>query len=238
VEVHRSAAQVRARSRAPLAAWVPAGIFVVALLLAGAAFYAGFVVSGSAGETAGLAHGAVAMVVLVLAVWVLILSRLIVVASPNELAVLSGRPHRNPDGTTSGFRIVRGGRALRIPLVERLDTLDLGNHPITLEIRRCHAKGGALVTVEAVANVKIAGELPGAARAIERFLGRNREDVAQVARQTLEGALRGVVAELTVDELRDNLLHAADRAQQEVDHDFSRPSLENDTLRITKVEAG
>jgi flotillin len=101
---------------------------------------------------------------------------LLLIAAPNELLVLSGRRHRLADGRIVGYRIVRGGRALRLPFLERADWLELTNQVILIEIPDCHAKDGSHVAIEAVAHVKIAGELPIAANAVERFLGRSRAD--------------------------------------------------------------
>src|ERR1039457_3674804 len=50
-------------------------------------------------------------------------------AGPNEVLVVSGRPHRytDPDGTvqTRGFRIRKGGGTFVIPVIEKVDRLSL-----------------------------------------------------------------------------------------------------------------
>ena len=47
--------------------------------------------------------------------------------SPNAVAVLSGRKRKLPDGRTVGYRMVRGGAALRIPLLEKVEAFDPGH---------------------------------------------------------------------------------------------------------------
>ena len=36
-----------------------------------------------------------------------------VICQPNEIVILSGRKRRQPDGTTVGYRIIRGGRGFK-----------------------------------------------------------------------------------------------------------------------------
>ena len=73
--------------------------------------------------------------------------------------------------STVGFRIVRGGAALRVPVLEQVAYLSLNIISIPLRIQRAYTKEGVAVTVEAVANVKIAGDDVSLRGASERFLG-------------------------------------------------------------------
>src|SRR6185295_20299773 len=77
--------------------------------------------------------------------------------SPNAVAVLSGRKRKLADGRVVGYRMVRGGAALRIPLLEKVEYLELNVMTIPLEIRRAYTLNGVPVGVKAVANVKIKG---------------------------------------------------------------------------------
>lgn len=71
--------------------------------------------------------------------------------------------------------------------------------------------------------------------AIERFLDRNRSEIARVARETLEGNLRGVVATLTPEEVNEDRLRFAERIAEDVSHDLSKLGLRLDTLKIQSV---
>jgi flotillin len=210
---------------------VSTGLGALGLILAVVLFLAGVSMGGRAAMLLGMAAG----LVLSLAWAALIVARCLVVVAPNQLAVLSGRRHQLADGTVIGFRLLRGGRVLRIPILEQVDFMDLSNRSLTIEVRGCYAKRGERVNVECVANVKVAGEMPLAQNAVERFLGHD-ESVALVARETIEGALRGVVAEFEVDELRQNPDKAAESLTEEAEHDLSRLGLILDTLRIRGVE--
>jgi flotillin len=54
-----------------------------------------------------------------------LVSRNYIKVPPNEAAAFSGRKRKLPDGRTVGYRLVRGGAALRIPLLEKVDYLSL-----------------------------------------------------------------------------------------------------------------
>ncbi|MBK5292515.1 MAG: hypothetical protein JJE04_12670 [Acidobacteriia bacterium] len=58
--------------------------------------------------------------------------------SPNVVAVLSGRKRKLSDGRVVGYRMVRGGAALRIPLLEKVEYLSLNVFTIPLEIKRAY----------------------------------------------------------------------------------------------------
>lgn len=79
---------------------------------------------------------------------------------PSQVAIFYGRKQTLIDekGVRSkvGFRVVRGGAALRLPVLEQVAYLSLNIISIPLKIHRAYTKEGVPVTVEAVANVKIA----------------------------------------------------------------------------------
>jgi len=62
--------------------------------------------------------------------------------------------------------------------------------------------------------------------------------VADVARQTLEGAVRGVVAELAVQELRGEPRRVADRMLEEAEHDLQKLGLLVDTPKVRRIDLG
>src|SRR6185436_19564972 len=98
-----------------------------------------------------------------------------------------------------------------------------------------YSKGGVPLTVQGVANVKIAGHELVLNHAIERFLGKNRLEVMSIAKATLEGSLRGVLATLTPEQVNEDKILFADRLVQEVEHDMTCLGLVVDTLKIQNV---
>ena len=163
------------------------------------------------------------------------LKNLLFVATPNQVLVLAGSSHRGPDGKRIGYRAIRGGRAVRMPLIETVHWMDLSNIPVEIEVRHAFSKGGIPLNVQGVAHVKLPGENPRLSNAVERFLGRTRAEIAQVARETLEGNVRGVLAQLTPEQVNEDKVAFANTLLEEADHDFVRIGLVLDTLKIQNV---
>jgi flotillin len=159
----------------------------------------------------------------------------LIIGRPNELLVFSGRQRTLEDGSQVGFRIIRGGRSVRIPILEQVDRMDLTTMPIDIKIRGAYSKGNIPVNVDAVANAKITTDSTTLKHAIERFLGIKRTEIRRVAKETLEGTLRGVIAQLTPEELNHERQKLSDILKSEVDDDFSKLGLMVDTFRIQQV---
>ena len=85
---------------------------------------------------------------------------------------------------------------MRIPLLERVDRMSLLSIPIDLKVANAYSKGGIPLRVHAIANVKVSSDPRVVGNAIERFLGRDPAEIARVAKESLEGHLRGVLANL------------------------------------------
>jgi flotillin len=163
-----------------------------------------------------------------------ILRRLLYVSAPNEALIFSGRT-RHHGNREVGFRVVRGGRALRTPLFEVVDSVDLTNIAIDIQVKGAYSKGGIPLTVHGVANIKLPGEEPLLHNAIERFLGRTRQEIMRVAKETLEGNLRGVLAQLTPEEVNQDKARFAHILLEEAEHDLHRMGLVLDTLKIQNI---
>lgn len=163
-----------------------------------------------------------------------IVQRLIHICQPNEVLVFSGA-RRREGARELGYRLVQGGRGIRIPLLETVDRLDLTNMIIDVRVEGAYSKGGIPLNVTAVANVKIASTEPVIGNAIERFLGKRRKVVEAVAKETLEGNLRGVLATLTPEEVNHDRVKFAQSLLHEADMDLKRLGLVLDTLKIQNV---
>lgn len=178
--------------------------------------------------------GAVLVALIVLAI---IVSRIIYICPPNEVLIFSGGHRRMPgaEDRVVGYRVVQGGRGIRIPLIEVVDRMDLTNMIIDLRVQGAYSRGGIPLNVQGVANVKISSKSDLLANAIERFLGYSREQIIAVARETLEGNLRGVLSTLTPEEVNQDREKFATELVHEADVDLARLGLELDTLKIQHV---
>ncbi len=164
----------------------------------------------------------------------LVVRRLLYVAAPNEALVFSGG-HRQLAGRDVGYRILRGGRSLRVPLLEEVTRIDLTMFTIDVVVQNAYSKGGIPLNVVGVANVKIAGDEPLLNNAAERFLGKNNPEIMRIAKETLEGNLRGVLAQLTPEQVNEDKTRFAQTLIEEAEHDMSRMGLMLDTLKIQNV---
>lgn len=157
------------------------------------------------------------------------------ICNPNEILVLSGRKHRTQEGQEVGYRVIFGGRTVVIPILETVKNMDLTTMPVPVEVRNAYSKGGIPLHIQAIANVKISSDPKIVGNAIERFLGRDRSEIVRVARETLEGNLRGVVAMLTPEQINEDRLEFAERIAQDVSRDLSKLGMHLDTLKIQSV---
>jgi flotillin len=162
-------------------------------------------------------------------------SRFLLICQPNEVIVLSGRRRRLADGSEVGYRVIRGGRALRVPVMERAARLSLETIPLALTVQNAYSAGGIPLKVDAVANVKIASDEPQLGNAVERFLEKGMPEIQQIAKETLEGNLRGVLATLTPEEVNEDRLKFAQCLIEEADNDLGALGLKLDTLKIQNV---
>lgn len=166
----------------------------------------------------------------------LLVKNVLYVCPPNEVLIFSGAtPRMTAEGRKISYRIVKGGRTLRIPLLEAVDAMDLSNMIIELKVKGAYSKGGIPLTVQGIANIKVPGEEPLIHNTIERFLGKSRAEIMDVARETLEGNLRGVLSSLTPEQVNQDKEAFAGRLTEEAEHDLSNLGLVLDTLKIQNV---
>ncbi len=164
----------------------------------------------------------------------ILVKRMLYICSPNEVLIFSGK-RRMSQNREVGYRIIKGGRAIRIPLLETVDRMDLTNMIIHVETRNAYTKGGIPLTLQGVANIKVPGEEPLLNNTLERFLGRQRNELMAIAKDTLEGNLRGVLAQLTAEQLNEDKQLFEQKLLEEAEHDLNRLGLVLDTLKIQNI---
>jgi len=179
----------------------------------------------------------VVILAVVLAVFIAgwLFSRNYIKVSPNAVAVFSGRKRKLADGRMVGYRMVKGGAALRIPLLEKVEYLSLNVMTIPLEIKRAYTLKGVPVSVKAVANVKIRSDDTSLQAAAERFLGMTHDQIQRVIFQTLEGHLRSILGTLTVEEINNDRQSFAQKLTSEAAADLEKMGLGVDVLTIQEI---
>ncbi len=187
-------------------------------------------VGGLIGASIPIALGIFGAIVLV---W--FVKSFLCICKPNEVLVISGRKWKTKDGQEVGYRVLAGGRAIRIPILETIKRMDVTTMPVPVEVNNAYSKGGTPLNIQAIANVKVSSDRNIVGNAIERFLNSDRREIARVARETLEGNLRGVVATLTPEQVNEDRLQFAERITSDVSRDLMKLGLQLDTLKIQSV---
>jgi len=163
------------------------------------------------------------------------IGRYLYVCRPNEILIFSGRTRVAEDGRRVGYRVVSSGRSFRLPILETVERMDMRLLSVPMTVTGAYSEGGIPLSMHAIANVKISSNPGIRGNAIERFLGRDREEITRVAKETLEGHLRGVLATMTPEEVNEDRLKFAAQLTEEAGDDLAKLGLGLDTLKIQAV---
>lgn len=164
---------------------------------------------------------------LVITVLILIISTIIIylkinlkICDPNEILIFSGKKRKLKTGEVVGYRAIHGGWGLRTPVIERVSRLSLSTISISLNIERALSDGMIPLDITAIAHVKIASkEGEGLENAVEKLLRKPTNEIETIAKSSIEGVLRGILATYTPEEAN-----------------YKRIELENAVLKKAKEE--
>ncbi len=158
---------------------------------------------------------------------------------PNEVLVLFGRQHRfiGDDGKaiTRGYRLITGGAAFRVPLLEQSKSLSLALFAVPVKVEDTPNKDGVLVTIESVANVRLSSNPTLLGAAVEQFLGKTGEEIEAIIHSTLEGIVRQLVGTLTIEEMVRDREAIAHRVIELTTAELAKLGVECKNFVLTKV---
>ncbi len=170
-----------------------------------------------------VAWTAVAAVVLVIAIF----ARLYRKAGPNEVLVVYG---------FRGTRVVKGHGTVIMPMVENCRELSLELMSFDVAPQQdLYTKQGVAVTVEAVAQIKVKSDPESILTASEQFLTKPAPDREALIRLVMEGHLRGIIGQLTVEEIVKQPEMVADRMRSTCADDMNKMGLEVISFTIKEV---
>ncbi len=156
------------------------------------------------------------------------------VARADEALVIVGKKQRiTPEGDSSRITVITGGGAIVNPLTQRAEMISLRARQIKME-PVAQSSNGVTVNVSGVALVKIGSDPDSVRRAAERFASQDAA-IEQFTTEQLEGALRGVVATLTVEELMRDRQRLSDQIADGIKHDLSSQGLILDSFQIQGI---
>jgi flotillin len=159
---------------------------------------------------------------------------LLKICRPNEILIFSGRSHKTSDGRTVGYRVVFGGRGMRVPVLETVRRMDVSLISVPIGVQGAYSEGGIPLNVHAIANIKVSTDPRLVGNAIEQFLD-DRKEITRAAKETLEGHLRGVLATLTPEEINEDRLKFARQLELSAKPDLDKMGLELDVLKIQHI---
>jgi flotillin len=113
--------------------------------------------------------------------------------------------------------------------------MELNTITIDVGVGQAYSKGAIPLDVEGVANVKVSSQPGLLENSVERFLGGGIEVIHDIAKETLEANLRGVLATLTPEEVNEDRLKFAQVLIDEADDDMKTLGLALDVLKIQNV---
>lgn len=188
----------------------------------------------------GVAVVAVAGILFVFFVLLAIITSRYKKVGPNQVLVISGLKHTIVNPVTRkkekvGFRIVKGGGAVVLPVVERVDVLSLEIMTIDVETPEVYTEQGVPVSVDGVAQIKIKGDEVSIRTAAEQFLSKSAAEVKNVAHETLAGHLRAILGTMTVEEIYKDRDAFAQRVQDVSTVDMANMGLDIVSFTIKDI---
>lgn len=120
----------------------------------------------------------------------------VVTCGPNEALIISGVFYgREPS-------MIVGGRALVIPCIQTIQKLPLSTITLVVNSPTVYTSQGVPISVTGVAQVKINGQNQEMLKAaIEQFGDKSEDEIAFVAKETLEGHQRAIMGTMSVEEI-------------------------------------
>ena len=148
-------------------------------------------------------------------------------AGPHEALVVYG---------FRGTRIIKGRGAVIFPMVEncRLLSLELMSFDVAPQ-QDLYTRQGVAVTVEAVAQIKVKSDPESIHTASEQFLTKSPQEREGLIRLVMEGHLRGIIGQLTVEEIVKQPEMVGDRMRSTCAGDMSKMGLEVISFTIKEV---
>jgi flotillin len=156
-----------------------------------------------------------------------ILARMYRKAGPNEALIVYG--FRGP-------RVIKGHGTVIFPMVENCRELSLELMSFDVAPQQdLYTKQGVAVTVEAVAQIKVRSDQESILTAAEQFLTKTPQQREGLIRLVMEGHLRGIIGQLTVEQIVKEPEMVGDRMRSTCADDISKMGLEVVSFTIKEV---
>src|SRR5881296_1927765 len=167
------------------------------------------------------------LAVLALLLLMSVLARLYRKAGPNQALIVYG---------FGGTHIVQGGGTVIWPMVQSAHELSLELMSFDVAPQQdLYTKQGVAVTVEAVAQIKVKSDTESIWTASEQFLTKTDQEREGLIKLVMEGHLRGIIGQLTVEEIVKQPEMVGDRMRSTCADDMNKMGLEVISFTIKEV---
>src|SRR3984957_15808834 len=155
------------------------------------------------------------------------LARLYRKAGPHEALIVYG---------FGGTRVVKGHGTVVLPMVQvcRDLSLELMSFDVAPQ-QDLYTKQGVAVTVEAVAQIKVRSDQASILTAAEQFLTKPQQQREALIRLVMEGHLRGIIGQVTVEQIVKEPEMVGERMRATCAEDMSKMGLEVISFTIKEV---
>jgi flotillin len=155
------------------------------------------------------------------------MARLYRKAGPHEALIVYG---------FGGTRVVKGHGKIVWPMVQicRELSLELMSFDVAPQ-QDLYTRQGVAVTVEAVAQIKVKSDVESILTASEQFLTKTDQEREGLIRLVMEGHLRGIIGQLTVEEIVKQPEMVGERMRATCADDMSKMGLEVISFTIKEV---
>ena len=166
---------------------------------------------------------AVLAIFIVFGLW----ARLLRKVGPNQALIVYG---------FGGTAVLTGGAKMIIPMLQQYRDLSLELMSFDVAPQQdMYTRQGVAVTVEAVAQIKVKSDKESILTAAEQFLTKTQQEREGLIRLVMEGHLRGIVGQLTVEQIVKEPEMVAAKMRQTCAEDITKMGLEVVSFTIREV---
>ena len=167
------------------------------------------------------------IIVIVVLFLMMTMARLYRKAGPHEALIVYG---------WGGTHVVKGKGTVIFPMIQ--NCLQLSLELMSFDVapqQDLYTKQGVAVTVEAVAQIKVKSDPVSILTSSEQFLTKTPQQREGLIRLVMEGHLRGIIGQLTVEEIVKQPEMVGDRMRNTCADDMSKMGLEVISFTIKEV---
>lgn len=145
---------------------------------------------------------------------------------PNQVGVFTGR---------GKLKVVRGGARFKMPIIERVDFMSLEPFNIEVQVNNVYSMNGVPVNVTAVGLIRFGSTDEMISTAVERFLTSDRASLHSQVREIVAGNMRGIVSQMTVEDLNSKRDEFTLNVVTEAEKAFQPIGMQLDVLTIQNI---